>query len=86
MVEIKNEAKGPVLKLVEDGMVSYMYLTDLMAKMWDDYVREAIDNVYARGLLKDLQFTDIQVFRMMEQLQIGRREYNSYDYREVSYI
>jgi hypothetical protein len=85
MVEIRNEEKGAVLKLVEDGEASYVYLTDLMAKMWDDYVREAIDNVYARGLLKDLQFTDTQVFGLMEWLQVGRSEYIEDDYREVSY-
>jgi hypothetical protein len=85
MVEIRNEVKGVVLKLVEDGNISYVYVTDLINKIWDDYVRETINNVYTRGLLKDLQFTDTQVFHMLEQLQVGRREYNNGDYLEVSY-
>lgn len=85
MVEIRNEAKGAVLKLAEDGNTTYMYFTDLVDRIWEDYVRGVIDNVYTRGLLKDLQFTDTQVFHMLEQLQVGRREYNSYDYKEVMY-
>lgn len=85
MVEIRNEAKGAVLKLVEDGVASYVYVTDLMAKIWDDYIREIIGNVYTRELLKDLQYTDTQIFHMMVQLQVGRSEYIKNDYREVMY-
>jgi hypothetical protein len=86
MVIIKNEVNGPVLKLVEDGNTTYVYFTDLMDRIWNEYVRGIIDNVYTRGLLKDLQFTDTQVFHMLEQLQVGRREYEENDYREVSYL
>lgn len=85
MVTIRNEAKGPVVTLMKDGEKAYVYFTDLVAKMWDDYIREAIDNVYARGLLRDLKFTDTQVFHMLEQLQVGRKEFEENDYREVSY-
>jgi hypothetical protein len=85
MVIIKNEARGAVLKLVEDGNTTYMYFTDLVNKIWDDYVRSVIGNVYTRGLLKDLQFTDIQVFHMLEELQVGRTEFIKNDYEEVSY-
>lgn len=85
MVTIKNEVNGPVLKLVEDGNTTYVYFTDLIDKIWSDYMRGIIGNVYTRGLLKDLQFTDTQVFHMLEQLQVGRREYDNYDYLEVSY-
>jgi hypothetical protein len=85
MVEIRNTVKGKVLKLVKDGNTTYVYVTDLMNKIWDDYIRAAIDNVYTRGLLKDMQFTDTQIFHMLEQLQVGRREYDNYDYLEVAY-
>lgn len=85
MVQIRNEAKGLVLKVTQDGETSYMYLTDLVGKIWDDYVRGIIGNVYTRGLLKDLQFMDTQIFHMLEQLQVGRREYERIDYKEVIY-
>lgn len=85
MVTIKNEARGAVLKLEEDGNTTYVYFTDLASRVWDDYVRGIIDNVYTRGLLKDLQFTDTQVFHMLEELQVGRAEFKRNDYNEVSY-
>lgn len=85
MVIIKNEVNGPVLKLVEDGNTTYVYFTDLVDRIWGDYVRGAINNVYTRGLLKDLQFTDTQIFHMLEELQVGRTEFEKNDYTEVSY-
>jgi hypothetical protein len=85
MAEIRNTVKGIVLKLVKNVNTTYVYVTDLMNKIWDDYIRAAIDNVYTRGLLRDLQFTDTQIFHMLEQLQVGRREFEENDYQEVSY-
>lgn len=82
---IRNEVKGAVLTLVEDGNVMHVYFTDLVNRIWDDYVRGKIGNVYTRGLLKDLQFTDTQIFHMLEELQVGRAEFKRNDYNGVSY-
>jgi hypothetical protein len=94
MVEIVRVQEGPYLKVVtEDGATSYLGWSDLFNKIWDDYVRGIILyvrgiilNSYTRGILFDLGLTLHQVFHAMEQLQLGKSEYEAGDYIEVSYL
>jgi hypothetical protein len=87
MVEIVKVQEGPYLKVVtEDGATSYLGWSDLFNKIWDDYVRGIIPNSYTRGILFDLGLTSHQVFHAMEQLQLGKSEYEAGDYVEVGYL
>lgn len=87
MVEIVKVQEGPYLKVVtEDGATSYLGWSDLFNKIWDDYVRGIIPNRYTRGILFDLGLTSHQVFHAMEQLQLGKSEYEAGDYVEVGYL
>ena len=87
MTEIVKVDGGPYLKLVSgDGETTYVGWSDLFNKLWDDYVRGMIPNNYTRGILFDLGLTSHQVFHAMEQLQLGKSEYEAGDYLEVSYI
>lgn len=86
MKEIVRADGEPYLKVVsEDGVIKYVGWSDLFNKLWDDYVRGMLPDRYTRGILFDLGLTSHQVWHAMEQLQLGKAEYNSSDYLEVSY-
>ena len=87
MNKIVSADDKPYLRVVsEDGEIKYVAWSDLFNKLWDDYVRGMLPNTYTRGILFDLGFTPHQVWRNMEQLQLGRAEYTESDYLEVQYV
>lgn len=86
MNKIVRADEEPYLKVVsDDGVTKYVRWLDLFNKLWDDYVRGMLPNSYTRGILFDLGLTSHQVWSMMEKLQLGKGEYEHYDYLEVSY-
>ena len=85
MNKIARADGGPYLILKSEEGTKYVGWSDLFNALWDDYVRGMMPNDYTRGILFDLGLTSHQVWRAMEQLQLGKSEYDAGDYLEVSY-
>lgn len=86
MIEKVRASGEPYLRAVSDsGEIKYVAWSDIFNKLWDDYVRGMLPNSYTRGILFDLGLTSHQVWHMMEKLQLGKAEYDTGDYLEVSY-
>lgn len=84
--EIVHVKEGPYLKVkVRGERTKYISWRKLFDQIWDDYVRGMISDDYTRGILGDLGLIGCQVFHFMEQLQLGKIEYESDDYLEISY-
>ena len=78
-LEIPNEETGTV-------ELKYVSIPELFSRIWEDYIRSNIPNEYCRGMLSELGLSPCEVFHMMERLQLGKREYESADYKEMSYV
>lgn len=79
MLEVPNEDTGQIDR-------KYVSVLKLLDRVWDDYIREKIPDEYCREMLREIGFSQTQILHAMEQLQLGKAEYNREDYREVLYV
>jgi hypothetical protein len=78
-LEIPNEETGEVRR-------EFVSIPMLFARIWDEYIRGFIPNEYARGMLSELGISGVDLFHMMERLQMGKAEWDKGDYQERSYV
>ena len=79
MLEVPNEDTGQIDR-------KFVSVPELLNRIWEDFIREKIPDEYCRGMLREIGYSETQMFHAMEQLQLGKAEFARGDYRERAYI
>lgn len=70
----------------ENGERVAVSLGVMFGRIWEDFIRGNLTDAYTRGMLREMGLKGTEIFHLLEQLQVGRSEFERGDYRDVSYI
>lgn len=69
-----------------DGERVAVSLEAMFGRIWEDSIRGTLTDAYTRGMFREMGLRGTEIFHLLEQLQVGRSEFERGDYRDVSYI
>jgi hypothetical protein len=86
-MKVSRAEEGLFMELEkEDGKRVVVSLEAMFDRIWDDFIRGNLTDEYTRGMFGEMGLSGTEIFHLLEQLQVGRSEFEKGDYRDVSYI